>query len=187
MTEAELARVEEARRLTEAFGEEAYPEGPGMTFVGGLDADEALRRLGARECEPPEDEFDAASEQFAVVPVEGGCVLVQPCDFEITGREKLIRLSSPGASAYGVFFNAKSGPQGGFAHDGVYEHDDQVGLEPLAEDPPERVLLRYLYAQHDSAGELGYACAMAGIRPSEAEAEEMLESPRRWAEVPRWD
>ncbi|MGW8375538.1 ankyrin repeat domain-containing protein [Streptomyces sp. ODS28] len=186
LTGAELARVEEARRLAEVFGEEAHLEGPGITFVGGLDADEAVRRLGARECEPPEDPFEPEPGQIGVVPVEGGCVLVQPDSFEITRAESLTPLSSSGASAYGVFFNAKSGPQGGFAHDGVYEHDDRVGLEPSTDDPPERVLLRYLYAQHDSAGELGYGCAMAGIRPTRAEAEEMLGSPRRWVEVPRW-
>lgn len=184
LTAGEQAAAVEAARLARVFAD-VFEEGAGVTFAGGLAAAEAVRRLGAEPCEAPEDEYYADPAYVGVTPVPGGCALVQPCGFEVTRPQLLQNLSAGGGLAYGVYFNPKSGAQGGFARDGEYEHDEWVGLEPCPEDPPERLLLRFLYGLPDSAGPLGYACAMAGVRPDDAAV--VKGPPPRWVQVHSWE
>lgn len=183
LTGEELAATAEAARLAAVF-EGAIEEGAGVTFVGGRDAEEAVRRLGAEPCEAPDDEYDPGPSYVGVTPVDGGCALVQPFSFEVTDTKTLRRLSAGGAVAYGVYFNPKSGSQGGFSRDGQYEDDPLVGLPPAPGDAPERLLLRFLAGLPDSAGELGYACAMTGVKPRDAAA--VTGPPQQWVHVRDW-
>ncbi|WP_197352077.1 ankyrin repeat domain-containing protein [Streptomyces bathyalis] len=183
LTAEELATAAEAARLAAVF-EGAIEEGAGVTFVGGRDAGEAVRRLGAEPCDAPDDEYDPGPSYVGVTPVDGGCALAQPLGFEVTDPHTLRRLSAGGAVAYGVHFNAKSGSQGGFSRDGQYEDDSLVGLPPSPGDAPERLLLRFLHGLPDSAGELGYACAMTGVRPRDAAA--VTGPPHQWVQVRDW-
>lgn len=183
LTAEELVTAAEAARLAAVF-EGAVEEGAGVTFVGGGDAEEAVRLLGAQPCEAPNDVYDPGPSYVGVTPVDGGCALVQPFGFEVTQPHILRRLSAGGALSYGVFFNPKSGSQGGFSRDGEYEDDPVVGLPLDGDVVPERLLLRFLCGLPDGAGELGYACAMTGVGPRDAAA---VTGPfRQWVHVRDW-
>ncbi|MFI6154378.1 ankyrin repeat domain-containing protein [Kitasatospora sp. NPDC051170] len=173
---AERAAVERARRLTAALGKPSV-DGTGLACVAGIDAAEAIRRLGAA---PVEDEefMDAFVEQpwaypmseglrlAGVTTVPGGCVVTQPWGYAPYTTEAMAALTV-GTFGYALFANPKSGNQGMIQRDGEVEGWDlHPGGGPRPGDGPEEVLAAYLYRRDAVA----YACAFAGLEPEDARA-----------------
>jgi hypothetical protein len=88
LTEAERAAAAEAHRLIDAIGKPYY-EGLSLCCVAGVDAAEAVRRLGATDAETDDAEDmvrrlwddllgDEALLTVGVTDVDGGCVVSQP-------------------------------------------------------------------------------------------------------------
>ncbi|GAB2871555.1 hypothetical protein GCM10027074_43930 [Streptomyces deserti] len=190
LTEAERAAAEEGRRLVAALGDLHY-EGTGLACVTGIDAEEAIRRLeatpvGGKELDDLLDEpyaYDSDDELWiiGVTSVPGGCVVTQPWGYAPQMPGVLTRLSV-GTVCYGLYANPKSGNQGSIARDGVIEGWDlHPGGGPDADDSPEEVLASYLYRYNAVA----YACAYAGLRPTDARA--VVGPPDSWVRLPRRD
>ncbi|QMU68656.1 ankyrin repeat domain-containing protein [Streptacidiphilus sp. P02-A3a] len=188
LSEAEQAAVAEGRRLVAALGDLHY-EGTSLACVAGIDAEEAIRRLGAAPAAG--EELDDLLEQpwasdrglriVGVTTVPGGCVVTQPWGYAADDRGVLTRLSV-GTVCYGLYANPKSGNQGSIARDGVVERWDlhpggPVDLDATAEE----VLAGYLY-QHNA---VAYSCAFAGLRLTNARAIEG--PPDVWVELPERD
>nr|WP_237500147.1 ankyrin repeat domain-containing protein [Streptomyces sp. SID8379] len=190
LSAAERAQAEEAHRLRAALGT-FHQEGTGLACVAGVDAAEAVRRLGATPA--PEEIVDDVLEDFfgldiaetellvGVTSVPGGCVVTQPWGFAPQMKGVLTRLSA-GTLCYGLYANPKSGNQGSIARDGTIEGWDlHPGGAPQETDTPEEVLTSYLY-QYDA---VAYACAYAGLRLTEARA--VAGPPDAWVMLPRRD
>ncbi|WP_031077902.1 ankyrin repeat domain-containing protein [Streptomyces sp. NRRL WC-3742] len=176
LSAAERAAVERARRLTASLGK-LHVEGTGLACVAGIDATEAIRRLGA---EPVEDEeyMDEFLEQpwaypmgdglrlAGVTTVPGGCVVTQPWGYAPYTAGAAAALT-PGTVGYALYANPKSGNQGMIQRDGKVESWDlHPGGGPWPGDGPEEVLAAYLYRGRAVA----YACAFAGLEPEDARA-----------------
>jgi len=184
----ETATVEEARRLRAAIGD---PESEGLSLacVAGIDAAEAVRRLGATDDpETPVDDYldddvdERAMLTVGVTDVPGGCVVTQPWAFGAS-MPLVGRLLSAGTVCYAMYANPKSGNQGAAYRDGVVEGWDlSPGLEHVEEGDPAPVILRtYLYR----GSALGTCCAYAGLRLPDARA---ITGPAdRWVRLPERD
>ncbi|MCO5994817.1 ankyrin repeat domain-containing protein [Actinoallomurus rhizosphaericola] len=203
LTRAERAAQEEADRLIRVF-RHVDTDGLGAAFVGGLDEEEVIRRLGAQpedcpvldlEREPgpygtgpggfdPYD-FEEALQYVGVTAVPGGCVISQPNGYLPSRREFLLPLSR-GTVAGGVFFNPKGGRYG------CVIRDEEVGFDYEFFDPgPDAPYEHWLYRFWDKqrgftrGSELAFVAGTAGVRPEDAR---MLKgSPRRWVRVPEED
>ncbi|NLU69945.1 ankyrin repeat domain-containing protein [Streptomyces sp. HNM0574] len=186
LTDAEQAAAREAHRLIAALGS-LECDGTGLACVAGIDAAEAVRRLAAapasdeavrRLADPYGFDLDEDVRVIGVTTVPGGCVVTQPWGYAPQLPGALARLS-PGTVCYGLYANPKSGDQGSIARDGAVEGQDlHPGGRPEAEDGPEELLSAYLYQHHPVA----YACAFAGLRPTDATP--VTGPPGRWAELP---
>lgn len=187
---AEQAVAREGRRLVEALGE-LYYDGTGLACVAGIDAGEAVRRLGAADVDPElveavvedpyEFDMDETLRIVGVTTVPGGCIVTQPWGYapQQPGVQKLL---SVGTVCYGLYANPKSGSQGSVYRDGVGEAWDlHPGGGPYAEDTPEEVLTGYLF--HYNA--VAYSIAYAGLRPTDARA--VVGPPDVWVELPERD
>lgn len=188
LSEAEQAAVAEGRRLVAALGDLSY-EGLGLACVAGIDADEAVRRLGATPAAG--EELDELLEQpwasdeslriVGVTTVPGGCVVTQPWGYAPQDDGVLSRLSV-GTVGYGLYANPKSGNQGSIARDGVFEiWDLHPGGPADPGDTAEDVLASYLY-QHSA---VAYSCAFVGLRLTDARA--VMGPPDMWVELPELD
>ncbi|NML55256.1 ankyrin repeat domain-containing protein [Streptomyces sp. R302] len=186
----ERAAADEARRLCAALGEFFY-DGLGLACVAGIDASEAVRRLDGAPMaddvieefleDPLEYDMDESLHFVGVTSVPGGCVVTQPWGYAPQMPGVLTRLSA-GTHCYGLYANPKSGNQGSIARDGTVEGWDlHPGGGPNEDDTPEEVLTSYLY--HHRA--VAYACAFAGLRPTDARA--VLGPPDLWIELPDSD
>ena len=190
LTEAERAVVEEGRRLITALGD-CYDDGLGLACVGGIDAEEAIRRLEATPADsglvadvlaaPYEYELEGEVLRLVgVTTVPGGCVITQPWGYGPSMPGVHSRLSA-GTVSYGLYANPKSGNQGSIHRDGVGEAWDlHPGGGPDVGDSPEEVLFSYVYRNHAVA----YSLAYAGLRPTDAA---VVGPPDHWVELPDRD
>ncbi|MFF5448478.1 ankyrin repeat domain-containing protein [Streptomyces sp. NPDC012888] len=189
LTDRERAAAQEAVRLLAALGEFHY-EGMGMACVAGIDADEAVRRLEATPAptevidELLEDWYaydgDDSLRMLGVTSVPGGCVVTQPWGYAPKMPGVLTRLSVE-TVCYGLYANAKSGNQGGFARNGRIEGWDlHPGGAPDENDTSEEVLRSYLYYNP-----VAYCCAFTGLRLTDARA--VVGPPDMWVELPDRD
>ncbi|GIE29487.1 hypothetical protein Ait01nite_025320 [Actinoplanes italicus] len=187
LTAEERAAAELAADLAVTLRVEYY-DGTGLLAVAGIDAAEAIRRLGGtamsedellahydvevdEDWEPGVDEddwkwlFDVDDLLLVgLTDVEGGCVVTQPWGYQpqtpVVGR-----LLSAGTAAYGLYANPKSGNQGSVYRDGkVIKWDLHPGGEAWDSDGGELVLLSHLYRHRAPA----FACGFAGLRPADA-------------------
>ncbi|MGR6998158.1 ankyrin repeat domain-containing protein [Yinghuangia aomiensis] len=203
LTEAERAEQAAADAHAAVF-KGMYTEGVSVAFVGGIDEEEAVHRLGSTPerspvldlaAEPgphgtgpggfdPHD-WDTALRFLGVTGVDGGCVVIQPSGYRASTPAVLMALS-PGGRAYSLYFNPKGGT---FTHrsvDGADTGGGELGMS-VREGAPE---LQWLYRFWDwdrepgmeSAAHLAYAAAMAGLRITDATA--VSGPPRRWVELP---
>ncbi|WP_228122588.1 ankyrin repeat domain-containing protein [Saccharothrix syringae] len=181
LTGAEAAAVAEAPRLRAALQDDDYvDEGGSLACVSGIDVAEAVRRLGATTLEG-DHEDDEEVDVVGATDVPGGCVLHQPWGYAAQ-MPGVTRPLSAGTTCYGVYANPKSGNQGSITRDGeVVGSDLHPGGEPLEREPADLVLLSYLY-RHDATA---YACAYAGLRPTDARA--VTGPPDAWLRLPRTD
>ncbi|MEV0172877.1 ankyrin repeat domain-containing protein [Streptomyces sp. NPDC050803] len=190
LSEAERAVVDQGRRLKAALGDFWY-EGLGLACVAGIDAEEAIRRLGATPAdvelvdELVEDPFgydlDETLQIVGVTTVPGGCVLTQPWGYA-PSMPGIHALLSEGTVSYGLYANPKSGNQGSIHRDGVVKGWDlHPGGGPYPEDSPEEVLFSYVY-QYSA---VAYSIAYAGLRPTDARA--VVGPPDAWVELPARD
>ncbi|MEU8550923.1 ankyrin repeat domain-containing protein [Streptomyces roseoverticillatus] len=182
----EHAAVLEAQRLRAVLAD-SYHEGLGLACVAGIDAAEAVRRLGAtpvedrsrlRALQTPEWGEDLGTVGVTTVP--GGCIITQPWGYTPQNPGVQKRLSA-GTACYGLYANAKSGNQGSLVRDGVIEGWDLHpggGPDPFDTVTSEDVLLAYLYRSHPVA----HACAWVGLRPTDARA--ITGPPDAWVELP---
>jgi hypothetical protein len=163
-----------------------------VACVAGIDTAEAARRLeairvadtGPGSLVDKALSFDINAENDLIVgatDVPGGCVLTQPWGYAPEMPGVTTRLSM-GTIAYAVYANPKSGAQGSVARDGVIEGSDlNPGGEPNDGDPADEVLAAYLY-QHSAEA---YACAYAGLRPTDARS--ITGPPDTWLRLPARD
>ncbi|WP_336319716.1 ankyrin repeat domain-containing protein [Streptomyces lavendofoliae] len=194
LSDTERAAAQEAHRLTTALGEFSY-DGTGMACVAGIDAAEAVRRLEATPVvdgeslevlnelleDPYAYDMDESLHIVGVTSVPGGCVVTQPWGYAPQMPGVLARLSA-GTLCYGLYANPKSGNQGSIARHGTIEGSDlHPGGGPDENDTSEQVLAAYLY-QHNA---VAYACALAGLRPTDRRA--VTGPPDVWVELPRRD
>ncbi|MCO6009276.1 ankyrin repeat domain-containing protein [Actinoallomurus purpureus] len=202
LTEAERAGQEEADRLIAVF-DDVDTEGMGVAFVGGLDEEEVIRRLGAdpEQCpvldlenEPgpygtgpggfdPGD-FDDALHYVGVTAVPGGCVVSQPMGY-LPGNDEVLLPLSAGTVACGIYFNPKGSRYGSVVRDGHVEFDDELGFDPDRDSPAGHWLYRFWQWGEDglrNGCELAFLAATAGVRPDDAGP--LTEAPRRWVRVP---
>ncbi|MFC5744050.1 ankyrin repeat domain-containing protein [Actinomadura rugatobispora] len=190
LSDAEAAMVAESAQLIAALDVPHY-HGTGLACVADIDAAEAARRLEATPIVPDEEyadepwpfheELDDDELDFIVgaTDVPGGCVITQPWGYLPRTREVTTRLSA-GTLCYGMYANPKSGNQGSVLIDGVTESWDVTpGGEPIADDDSDEILLAYLYRHRAIA----YACAYAGLKPSDARA--VTGPPDVWLELTR--
>ncbi|MGW6902857.1 ankyrin repeat domain-containing protein [Streptomyces sp. NPDC054940] len=190
LSQAERAVAEEGRRLIAALGDFHY-DGLGLAAVGGIDAEEAIRRLEATPADgelikdiladPFDYDLDETLRIVGVTTVPGGCVVTQPWGYGPSMPGIHTRLSA-GTVSYGLYANPKSGNQGSIHRDGVGEGWDlHPGGGPYPEESPEEVLFSYVYCHHAVA----YSLAYAGLRPTDARA--VLGPPDHWVELPDSD
>ncbi|QWB25792.1 MULTISPECIES: ankyrin repeat domain-containing protein [Streptomyces] len=188
LTDTERAAAQEGRRLTTALGEFHY-DGTGLACVAGIDAAEAVRRLGATPVadevidelleDPYAYDMDASLQIIGVTSVPGGCVVTQPWGYAPEMPGVLTRLSA-GTVCYGLYANPKSGNQGSIVRQGIVEGSDlHPGGGPYENDSSEEVLASYLY-QHNA---VAYSCAFAGLRLPDRRA--VCGPPDAWVELPR--
>ncbi|MEU2853691.1 ankyrin repeat domain-containing protein [Streptomyces syringium] len=191
LTDAELAAFRAADAQAEVFGEEVHTEGISVAFVSGVDATEALRRLGAdpyragSEEYDPYDDWGDCSRVVGVTAVPGGCVLVQPCFHGLNTDAWLAALTNGGGRAYGVYFNPKGGTFGTLAMNGRAVHSEEIGLPP-GEEHPEGHWTHRFWAWDSTdrlweASKLAYACDQAGLSVDESRA--VTGHPDWWAEI----
>ncbi|ANZ43116.1 hypothetical protein BBK82_29195 [Lentzea guizhouensis] len=177
--------VRERDRLVTALAGLPAGDGYSLGCVAGLDAEEVVRRLGARPIDVTADElrlwgeidpFSAEAEStVGVSTVPGGCVVLQPWGFAAADNTLLNRLSE-GTVAYGMYANPKSGNQGGVHRDGVTEAWDLHPGGGVDDDEPDDVLAA-LYEDEPVA----YCCAFVGLKPTDHRA---FTSPDRWLRLP---
>ncbi|MGZ3119518.1 ankyrin repeat domain-containing protein [Streptomyces sp. H62] len=190
LTEAERAVAEEAARLIDVLGG-LHHEGTGLACVAGLDAAEAVRRLGASPVRGEEiDEFledpyaydmDDGLQIVGVTSVPGGCLVTQPWGYAPQTPGVLTRLSA-GTVCYGLYANPKSGNQGSIARDGTVEGWDlHPGGGPNPGDTPEQVLASYVY----DGNAVAFSCAYAGLRLTDVRA--VTGPADLWVRLPRRD
>ncbi|MFD7233729.1 ankyrin repeat domain-containing protein [Streptomyces syringium] len=191
---AERAAVLEAKRLRAVLGD-LHSDGLGLVCVAGIDTPEAIRRLDATPVEGTRlhmlqeepwggEDIDEQMRIIGVTTVPGGCIVTQPWGYAPQAPGVQQRLSA-GTFCYGMYANPKSGNQGSIVRNGIIEGWDlHPGGGPDLDDDtatPEDVLLAYLYRHHAVA----YACAWAGLRPTNARA--VTGYPDTWAELPLRD
>ncbi|BAJ32748.1 MULTISPECIES: ankyrin repeat domain-containing protein [Kitasatospora] len=175
LTAAEREEVRAARQLADALGE-FHGEGTGLACVSGIDAAEAVRRLGALPvgeeflaeflADPYEWDEEEALLIVGVTTVPGGCVVTQPWGHTPSAPGVLARLTA-GTVGYGLYANPKSGNQGATVRDGAVEGWDlHPGGGPNPRTAPGQVLADYLHRGRPVA----QACAFAGLRPVDARA-----------------
>lgn len=199
LTPTQAAAAAEASRLTEVLAG-LHTEGTGLACVADLGAQDAIRRLeGVPAQSPwsPDDPWgDFADEEFpdqedavpqdtdllvGVTDVPGGCVITQPWGFLPSTPGVLERLSA-GTRCYGLYQNPKSGSQGSIIVDGtVHGWDLHPGGPPTADDPTDLVLMSYLHR----INAIGYACAYAGLRLTDARA--VTGPADHWVRLPERD
>jgi len=171
LSEAEAAAAADAPRLLAALAD-VVDDGFSVACVAGIDAAEAARRLGGQPAEIDEDwledpPFD--DESLAIVgvtDVPGGCIVGQLWGYRAAQDDVQTRLSK-GTVCYGLYANPKSGNQGSIARDGVIEGWDlHPGGGPRENDTADEVFASYLC----NGDALAYACAYAGLRPTDSRA-----------------
>lgn len=203
LTPEERAAQEEADRLIAVF-EDIHTEGLGVAFVAGVEEEELLRRLGTdaqrspvldleREPGPygtgpggfdPSD-YEASLRFVGITGVTDGCVLTQPMGYLPSMPELLSRISV-GTTAYGLYFNPKGGTHGTLVRDGRTVQQEEIGLSPRPDSPPEHWLFRFWQRGSDApygACKIAYACAAASMRIEGSRP--VTGPPRRWAQVPQ--
>jgi hypothetical protein len=160
--------------------------------VGGIDAAEAVRRLGATVSEDPDPESnpqmwdypltDDAELTVGVTDVPGGCVVTQPWAYAAS-MPLLGQLLSAGTVCYSLYANPKSGDQGSIIRDGVVEGGDLSTADGWSEpgDPPESILREFLYRFEA----LAYCCAYAGLGLLDARS--ITGPPDLWIRLPTRD
>ncbi|MFG2847562.1 ankyrin repeat domain-containing protein [Kitasatospora sp. NPDC048296] len=175
LTPAEQAAAERARQLRAGLGD-FYYDGTGLACIAGIDAAEAVRRLGGTPVgnhvmadlldAPYAYDPDERLLLVGVTTVPGGCIVTQPWGFAPCTSGAMARLTA-GTFGYGMFANPKSGNQGCVFRDGAEDGWDlHPGGGPLPRHSPEEVLTEYLYHHQPIA----YACAFAGLHPTDARA-----------------
>ncbi|ANZ39518.1 hypothetical protein BBK82_29190 [Lentzea guizhouensis] len=191
LTAEERAAVAERDRLVAALGRNPDVDGFSIACVGGIDADEAVRRLDASAVpadELPDDLDDWWEEPFGddnelavgITDVPGGCVVMQPWYFNASTPVVAGKLSV-GTVVYSMYANPKSGNQGRIDRDGaVVDWDLHPGGPPNAANSTADVLLIHLYARQAVA----CCCAYAGLRPTDSKA---FTEPDRWLLLPDRD
>ncbi|WP_212765033.1 ankyrin repeat domain-containing protein [Streptomyces sp. I05A-00742] len=201
LTPEERAAHKDADRLTAVFAD-AETDGLGVAFVAGIDEDEVIRRLGgdpadfppldlAREPGPygtgpaafDPDDYEASLRYLGVRNVPGGCVLTQPMGY-LPSDSAILEPVSAGTAAYGLYFNPNGGTFGTFARDGRTVVQEEIGMTPAADDPPEHWFYRFWQVgEHGTidAGCLAYACHRTGLRLEDADAVDG--PPSRWIPV----
>ncbi|MCS7480413.1 hypothetical protein ACFFQW_16810 [Umezawaea endophytica] len=192
LTPTEQAAIVERDRLVAALGR--YPETGGFSIacVGGIDSDEAVRRLEAEvvAAEEVPDLTDWWDEPFGddtevaigFTDVPGGCVVVQPWG-RAASLPAVTRPLSTDTVVHALYDNPKSGSQGSVDRDGTTVDRDLVPGGWSAAGSTAEVFLAHLYAGRPVA----YCCAFVALRPENAEA---FTKPARWAILPdriRWD
>ncbi|GAA4988249.1 hypothetical protein GCM10023205_68980 [Yinghuangia aomiensis] len=205
LTATERAEQAEADAHAAVF-KGIHTEGVSVAFVGGVDEEEAVRRLGSTpESSPVLDlaaepgphgtgpggfdpyDWDTALRFLGVTGVDGGCVVVQPSGYKANTTPLLTALS-PGGKAFSLYFNPKGGTFGHFSVDGADTCGGELGLAVReGSGNPE---LQWLYRFWDwdlepgmrSTPYLAFAAAMAGLRITDATA--VAGPPRRWVELP---
>ncbi|MGK5685138.1 ankyrin repeat domain-containing protein [Actinoplanes sp. URMC 104] len=175
LTEDERAAVARAARVTEVL-RDAYLEGMSVACVAGIDAAEAVRRLGATPTEVGDfdrwreslwDGDGEGDEIVGVTDVPGGCVVTQ-WDKYVASTPGVLALLTPGTFAYGMYANPKSGNQGDIARDGVVvAWDLHPGGGQVAPDAPADEVLRAFLHKHQP---LAYCADFAGLEPGDARA-----------------
>ncbi|MEV0643736.1 ankyrin repeat domain-containing protein [Phytomonospora sp. NPDC050363] len=179
-----------SRIVIAAFDDIDY-DGYSVACVKGIDAAEAVRRLGATVFEPADPErmveeaWSSDGEDALLVvgatDVPGGCVVGQSWAYGAS-MPVVSRLLSAGTVCYSLYANPKSGNQGSSFHNGaVVEWDGHPGGGwSDAEDSAEEILRTFLY----SGEALAYSCAYAGLRPVDDRA---LVAPDLWLRMPPRD
>lgn len=188
LTPREFAVVRESARLISIFDHLQYVDGYGIAGVAGIDAAEAVRRLGAQvveqsldtdedddEYDDDEDDGDDEGDDLYVevmagvmwaTTVPGGCVVAQRFGYEPYTVRVTSRLSV-GTTCYGMFANPKSGNQGSITRNGeVLGWDVHPGGEVRESDDADAVLLGYLYQYHP----LAFCHAYVGLAPTDSRA-----------------
>lgn len=186
----ERVAVAESRRLIATLGEMS-PDGFSYACIAGVDAAEAVRRLGAEALrgvdtkllldDPWETGLDEAELEtiVGVTEVPGGCVIGQWWGFTSSASGVMAKLT-PGTIGSGMFGNPKSGDQGSSFCDGVAVDSEMFpgGGVTGPDDTPEEVLRVYLYRDQS----VGYCCNYAGLRPVDGRA--FTGPPDRWLRLP---
>lgn len=176
LTAEEQALIADRDRMIAALAEAPPWPGFSITCVGGVDADEAARRLEARVV-PDGENTELA---VAVTDVPGGCVVMQPSYFNASTPFVMSRLSA-GTVAYGMYANAASGDKGSAYRDGeVVGSDLYPGGEAGDRDDSRAVLIAQLYPGKAVACCFAYAL----LRPDNCR---WLTEPDRWLLLPDRD
>ncbi|MDI2127105.1 ankyrin repeat domain-containing protein [Yinghuangia seranimata] len=203
LTDAERAEQADADADALVF-RGIHTEGVSVAFVAGVSEEDVVRRLGSDpERSPVLDldvepgpygtgpggfdpyEYETSLRFLGVTGVEGGCVVVQPMGYRASTPAVLAALS-PGARAYGLYFNPKGGTFGRLSVDGRDELQEEIGMRPGADAPEPQWLYRlWSWGRGEtawSARELAYSAAMAGLRIADGAV--VSGPPRRWVELP---
>ncbi|MFE0152631.1 ankyrin repeat domain-containing protein [Nonomuraea sp. NPDC059007] len=190
LTDEESAFVTRARGLIAAL-DDITDDGYSVTCVAGIDAAEAVRRLGATPAadeeiediyEDPFDDMDEILKVLGVTDVPGGCVVAQPWGYgaAMPGVQKAL---SAGTRCYGLYANPKSGTQGSAAADGVIvEWDTHPGGGYTDESKSTEEILRAYLLQDHAEAEL---CSRAGLLP--ADSRSITGTPDLWVKLPDGD
>jgi len=190
LSPAEAGAVREADRLKATVTEPRY-DGMSICCVAAVTAAEATRRLDASVIELDEAELlrlaDGGDNEtdlltVGITDVPGGCVVTQPWAYG-AAMPGVSGPLSKGTVCYAMYANPKSGNQGSRFRDGMTVGWD---LSPgsswsAADDPPEDILLTYLYQGRP----LARCYAQAGIRPRETHPPD--DAPDFWVRLPDRD
>lgn len=180
-----------------------HTEGLAVAFVGGVDEEEVIRRLGADPDRVPVLDLDAEPGPYGTGPdgfdpygpradgfvgvsgVPGGCVLTHPAG-HLASSASVLAAVSPGGRAYGVYFNPKGGTFGHLSVDGGAAYGEEIGIVAREDSPEEFWLHRFWqwgpYGDMYGTGSLAYACDRAGLRVTDPGP--LLGPPRRWVGIP---
>ncbi|GAA1547815.1 hypothetical protein GCM10009678_33070 [Actinomadura kijaniata] len=174
-----VAVAPQARRVFDGF----LLDGLGLACVAGVDAGEAVRRLGGAPAAVDLDGLDPfgdeALEIVGVTEVPGGCVIAQPWGYA-PQRTDLMKRLSRGTVAYGLYANPKSGNQGCVFRDGEAESWglNPGGGHPFPDEPSLEILTGYLTRD----GAVAHCCAFVGLHPSDTRPVEG--PPDLWIRLP---